>query len=65
MIDTEIWRIAAGVVRQHGDKAGALARERIAQVRDADAATLRIWLLVVAAIDEILRARPLEGECLN
>jgi len=62
MIDPEIWRLAAGVVRKHGAEAGTLARRRIAEARDADAATLRTWLLVVAAIDEIQRVCPAAGE---
>jgi hypothetical protein len=65
MIDPEIWRIAAGVVREHGAEAGTLARRRIAAARDADTATLKTWLTVVAAIDEIQRIRPAEGERLN
>ena len=64
-MDSEIWRIAVDAVRRHGDRAAAFARERIAGATDVDAATLRIWMTVVAAIDEILRARPAAGERMN
>jgi len=60
--DSEIWRIAADAVRRHGDRAGALARRRIAEAADADAPTLRIGLTILAAIDEMLRDRPAAGE---
>jgi hypothetical protein len=65
MIESEIWRVAANAVRQHGDRAATVARERIAAAVDADAPTLRVWVMIVAAIDEILRDRRSAGERLN
>jgi hypothetical protein len=64
-MDSEILRIAADAVRRHGERAGTFVRQRIAEAADVDAATLRVWMRVVAAIDEILHAGPAAGERLN
>jgi hypothetical protein len=64
--DLDILRSAHAVIREHGDDATIHAAMRADALLDAgDLDGQRVWLRIIAAIEELLRDRAAEGEAVH
>ena len=64
--DLDIFRTANVLIREHGDEADRAAAERADSFLEAgDMDGLAVWKRVLAAVKEIQRQEPREGEAVN
>ncbi len=64
--DIDIYRTASVLIREHGEEADFVAAQRADSFLDAgDMDGLAAWKRVLAAIKEIQREEPREGEVVN
>jgi len=64
--DLDIYRTASVLIREHGDEADLVAAQRADSFLEAgDIDGQMIWKRVLAAVKEIQREEPEEGEALN
>ncbi len=64
--DLDIYRTASVLIREHGDEADFVAAQRADSfLEDGDVDGSAIWKRVLAAIKEIQREEPEEGEAVN
>jgi hypothetical protein len=64
--DRDIWRTAHAMIEQFCDDASVRAAMRVdALLADGDLDGLRVWKRVLAAIRDIRREAPVDGERLN
>ena len=64
--DLDIYRTANVLIREHGDEADLVAAMRADSfLGDGDVDGSAIWKRVLAAIKEIQRGEPREGEAVN
>ena len=64
--DLDIYRTASVLIREHGDQADLVAAERADGFLEAgDVDGCSVWKRVLAAIKEIQRDEPREGETVN
>ncbi len=64
--DLDIYRTASVLIREHGDEANFVAAQRADSfLEDGDVDGSAIWKRVLAAIKEIQREEPEEGEAVN
>ncbi len=61
--DLDIFRSAQVLIREHGDDAGIEAAQRADDMLDrSDMDGLAVWKRILAAIEEIRRREPADGE---
>ncbi len=59
----DIYRSAQVLIRQHGDDAGLKAAQRADDMLDrGDMDGLAVWKRILAAVEEIARTEPADGE---
>ncbi len=59
----DIYRSAQVLIRQHGDDAGLQAAQRADDMLDrGDMDGLAVWKRILAAVEEIARTEPADGE---
>ncbi len=64
--DLNIYRTASVLIREYGDEADLVAAQRAGGFLEAvDVAGSAVWKRVLAAIKEIQRQEPREGEAVN
>jgi hypothetical protein len=64
--DLDIFRTATVLIREHGDEATLAAAERAESFLEAgDVDGSVVWKRVLAAVKEIQRQEPREGEAVN
>ncbi len=64
--DLDIFRTASVLIREHGEEADLEAAQRADSFLDAgDLDGQRVWKRVLAAVKEIQRQEPREGEAVN
>ena len=64
--DLDIYRTANVLIREHGDRAGLEAARRAnAMLEKGILDGQRLWKRVLAAVKEIQRQEPREGEAVN
>ena len=64
--DIDIFRSANAVIREHGQDApihAAMRADALLEAGDLDGQ--RVWLRIIAAIEELLRDRAAEGEAVH
>ena len=64
--DLDIDRSAAVLIREHGENAALDAARRADSMLDnGDIEGKRVWLRILAAVKELLRESPADGEAIN
>jgi hypothetical protein len=64
--DKNIWRVARLMLKSHSEHAEAVAAQRIDEkLAEGDLIERDIWRQVLAAVIELQRATPREGERVN
>jgi hypothetical protein len=66
MHEIDIWRAAAQMLKAHGEDAAikaALRSDALLEMGDTEGA--RVWQQIVAAVNDLHRKRPLDGERCN
>ena len=66
MDEIDIWRSAHLIIKQHGEKAGAVAAAKFIECQKAeDGNGMTVWTAIMAAIWELTEAGPGAGDALN
>ena len=61
--DPDIWRAANLLILRHGDDAPIHAAQRADELMaEGDTEGWGVWKRICAAVDELLRAEPVDGE---
>ena len=64
--DLDIWRAANILVKGHGADASLVAAQRADELLAAgDVEGCAVWKRILAAVDELARIKPAEGERVN
>jgi hypothetical protein len=65
--DPDIWRAATLLLKRHGaqDAAGAAAKRAEELAADGDLEGYAVWKRILAAVSELARLKPAEGERVN
>ena len=66
MIDRDIWTAANLMVKRHGDDAAPMAAKRAEELAaGGDVEGYAVWKRILAAVSELARTKPAEGERVN
>lgn len=64
--EIDIWRAANILGKRHGAGAGLMATQRADELlAGGDVEGCAVWKRIVAAVDELTRTKPVEGEQMN
>ena len=64
--DPDVWRAASVLIYQYGDDASSRAAQRADElIACSDADGHSIWLCILKAVEELMRAEPGDGELIN
>jgi len=62
----DIWRVAKLLVKTHGENAEAIAAQHVdARLAEGDMVGRDMWRQVLAAVQELQRVKPRDGERVN